>query len=77
MILLDLLMLPVVIVRWIRNWLQGLGSSGWPLIQGTINSARAVVQQEGRHKQWVAEFAYWYKVEGEYYAGYYIRSAYI
>ena len=77
MLLLDLLMFPVVIVRLIRSWVEGLGSSGWPLIQGTISSARAVLQQEGRHQHWVAEFAYWYTVEGEYYAGYYLRRAYV
>jgi hypothetical protein len=47
------------------------------MVQGTITLARAVAQQSGRHREWVAEFVYVYVVEGEYYAGYYFRSAYI
>jgi|SRR5215469_13847206 len=68
----------VRLIGLIRSWVEGLGSSGWPLIQGTISSARAVVQQEGipPRQHWVAEFAYSYTVEGEYYAGYYLRSPY-
>lgn len=66
----------VRLVRWIRCWVEGLGSSDWPSIQGTISSAKAVIQQEGNRQHWVAEFAYWYTVEGEYYAGYYQRSPY-
>src|SRR5262249_49952635 len=69
-------MILLVIVRLIRSWVEGLGSSGWPLIQGTISTARAVLVQEGRLQHWVAEFAYWYTVEGEYYSGYYLRSPY-
>jgi len=73
--IIGLLLLPWLIYVGIRGWSRRRAAPSWPTASGTIMTAETKLVQRGETWVWIAEFAYSYTVNGEYYAGYYERSA--
>ena len=76
--LLRFLIVAGVVGAWLWSFKRVRGTAGWPLTEGTIESAAPeIVTTYGRPNVRLPTFAFSYKVAGEYYSGRFSLMPYI
>jgi Protein of unknown function (DUF3592) len=65
----------IVAVRLLAwEQLKGLRANGWPTVQGTIESGNVAKYHTRYGNYYIAQLAYSYTVNAEYYSGYYKKT---